>query len=138
MLEEKIRSASNGTEYNDDISLLFHFLRQWNKPLEGYFPKTVGIPQDEIQDCSRILANFYLRSYDSNIFELSNNHNSRYLRYSDDMILFCPSKKDAEFLIFHASKELHKIGLNINSSKVRDLALAKSLMIIGLLKSLIF
>ncbi|WP_340104890.1 RNA-directed DNA polymerase [Rhodohalobacter sp. 8-1] len=118
LLEEKIRTATTGADHYEDVSLLFHFLRQWNKPLEGYFPKTVGIPQDEIQDCSRILANFYLRVFDNEMYKSCRKKKSKYLRYSDDMILFCPSKKEALSLIFYASKELHKIGLNINSSKV--------------------
>lgn len=99
--------------------MLFHLLRGWNKQYEGYGIKTVGIPQDEYGDCSRLLANFYLQEFDSVIKKCCNELDANYLRYSDDMIFFCPDKAVASQLLLFASKELHKIGLDINSSKVK-------------------
>lgn len=119
ILEKKIRSDKNmGSNASATIDLLMYFLKYWNKPFEGYAPKSVGIPQEETSDCSRILANFYLNSYDKNIKEICDNNNCQYIRYADDMTIFAPSLELAEKMLFEASKELHKLGLNINSGKV--------------------
>ena len=66
ILERKIRHVIPKNK-QDVVTLLIHFLQNWNKRIEGYNIKTVGLPQDEIGDCSRILANFYLQDYDSAI-----------------------------------------------------------------------
>jgi hypothetical protein len=44
------------------IALLFYFLNQWNRKNTGLHPQAVGIPQDALADCSRILANFIFRN----------------------------------------------------------------------------
>jgi hypothetical protein len=98
--------------------LLSHFLYNWNKKLEGYVDKKIGIPQDEIGDCSRILANFFLQEYDKKMYELCNSYNSTYLRYADDQIIFCKNKNQARHILFEASKILFKNDLILNSSKV--------------------
>ena len=119
ILESKLRLKCNTAEKNKIIDLLIYFLRYWNKPFEGYFPKSCGIPQEETGDCSRILANFYLRDYDKEIKKLCDDYNCDYLRFADDMTIFAPNRKIAEFILFEASKLLHRIGLNINCSKVK-------------------
>lgn len=119
ILENKLRLKCQSTEHNQIIDLLMYFLKYWNKPFEGYFPKTVGLPQEETSDCSRILANFYLRDYDQEIKKLCQNFDCDYLRFADDMTVFAPNKRVAEYVLFEASKYLHKLGLNINCSKVR-------------------
>ena len=122
LLQDKIRNklyTSNSlNELGDEIEILFYFLKTWNRKLEGYKDKTVGIPQDELADCSRILANFYIQSYDKIAYEVAFDKGAAYLRYADDQIFFCKDKSIADSLLFEASKELSKIGLNINSSKV--------------------
>jgi len=102
----------------DYIELLFHFLSNWNKKFEGYSNKLVGIPQDEVGDCSRILANFYLQDYDEFMKRLCDKHNSKYLRYSDDQIIYSNNRLTARRILFEASKYLSKTGLDINSGKV--------------------
>ena len=119
ILENKLRLKCQTSEKNKIIDLLIYFLKYWNKPFEGYFPKSCGLPQEETGDCSRILANFYLRDYDKEFKYLCKQHNCEYLRFADDMTIFAPNRKTAEFIIFEASKLLHKIGLNINCSKVK-------------------
>lgn len=118
LLEDRVRIATGNSECEDEISLLFYFLRHWNKKFENYHSKCVGLPQDEVGDCSRILANFYLRSYDKTMHQLCEAKGVRYLRYSDDQLFFASDKESARFVIFEASKELHKLGLNLNASKV--------------------
>jgi hypothetical protein len=76
------------------------------------------LPQDEIGDCSRILANFYLQDYDAVISKKCAEAEARYLRYSDDQVIFCKSESDANHILVEASKELFKINLSINAGKV--------------------
>jgi len=116
-LERKIRLACP-KETSDIIDILFFFLRYWNKKFLQYAEQTVSIPQDEVGDCSRILANFYLQDYDKYIYDLCQKRNCSYMRYADDQILMSYNKDKIEAVLFEASKELFKIGLNINSSKV--------------------
>jgi hypothetical protein len=85
---------------------------------EGYATKTVGLPQDEIGDCSRILANFYLQAYDTVIHQLCINAGARYLRYADDQLICCNSSEVADRILVEACKELFKINLSVNSGKV--------------------
>jgi len=125
ILENKIRTVLNE---NDPfvLDLLFNFLGNWNRRFEGYAQKSVGIPQDEIGDNSRILANFYLQDYDKFMFELCSELGARYLRYADDQIIFSPDQYTAREVLFYASKELAKINLNMNSGKVIEFPDRKS------------
>lgn len=100
------------------IDLLTHFLNNWNKKFQGYSKKSVGLPQDEISDSSRLLANFYLQDFDKTIKSKCDDVNARYLRYADDQLFYTKTKEDAQYLVYEASKQLSKIGLNINTGKV--------------------
>lgn len=102
------------------VELLFHFLNNWNKKFEGYAHKVVGLPQDEISDCSRILANFYLQDFDDFMKELCDSKSSKYLRYADDQIIYTDDQFTARQIMFEAAKYLFRLGLDINSSKVRE------------------
>ena len=42
------------------VTLLLYFLNGWNRQKTGLHPQAVGVPQDALADCSRILANYYL------------------------------------------------------------------------------
>jgi len=123
ILERKIRAAVSQAKY-ETIDLLFVFLRNWNRGYEGYGPKTVGIPQNDAGDCSRMLANFYLLDYDDFIFNRCEKAVGlcRYVRYSDDQTIMAETLEVARSILFVASRELHKIGLNINSGKVLELS----------------
>ena len=117
LLEKKIRLIISHQE-TFVVELLFHFLRYWNRKFENYYAKSVGLPQDEIGDMSRMLANFYLQDYDTAMKDLCDQHSSAYLRYADDQIIYAPDCDTGLYILFEASKELFKINLNINSSKV--------------------
>lgn len=119
LLERKIRHIIPKNK-QEVVTLLMHFLHNWNKKLEGYNLKTVGIPQDEIGDCSRILANFYLQDYDTAIKKICVTENAQYIRFADDQIFYTKSKESARKILFEASKELLKLNLNVNSSKVKE------------------
>lgn len=118
--EKDYDESGNIVDCTDEIELLFYFLKFWNRKLEGYKIKCVGVPQDEVGDCSRLLANFYLQQYDKKLNELCEEKGATYLRYADDQIIFAKDEKIARNLLFEASKELHKLGLNINPSKVEE------------------
>lgn len=123
LLERKIRNAIPSAK-NEIVDLMFVFLRNWNRRFEGYGAKTVGLPQDETGDCSRLLANFYLQDYDRSMQErgLDVSGGGEYLRYADDQIIMTQEQMDAHEWIFNASIALHKIGLNINSGKVIEMS----------------
>jgi hypothetical protein len=119
ILERKIRHIiPKGKQ--EIVTLLLHFLQNWNKRMEGYNIKTVGLPQDEIGDCSRILANFYLQDFDLAMKNICEKYNSKFIRFADDQIIFTKDKETARIILFEASKELFKINLNINSNKVKE------------------
>ncbi|MCZ6803322.1 MAG: RNA-directed DNA polymerase [Proteobacteria bacterium] len=119
ILERKIRHVIP-KEKQDVVTLLMHFLHGWNKKLEGYSSKTIGIPQDEIGDISRILANFYLQDYDEIMKSACEDMGAKYIRFADDQIIFSKSKEDARKILFLASKSLFSINLNLNSGKVKE------------------
>lgn len=119
ILERKIRHVVPKAK-QEVVTLLFHFLRNWNKKLEGYNTKTVGIPQDEIGDCSRILANFYLQDFDLEMNKICDAHDAKFIRFADDQIIYAKTMEDAKKILFEASKELLRINLNFNSGKVKE------------------
>lgn len=119
ILERKIRNSVPNNK-QDIVTLLFHFLQNWDKRIEDYDIKTVGLPQDEIGDFSRILANLYLQNYDLKMKTICDKFNSKYIRFADDQTIFTSDKETAKLILFEASKELFKINLNINSSKVKE------------------
>jgi hypothetical protein len=120
ILEREIRNIVNGE--SNVIELLFHFLRYSDKRDLSYSPNNVGIPQEEIGDMSRVLANFYLSSFDTVILKyLSDNFSANdytFMRYSDDMwFCFNGDNDDAFKLIQQISLSLEKIKLHINEKK---------------------
>ncbi len=118
LLELKIKERINCNLFDDEIYLLFNFLKYWNSEFDKN--KTIGIPQDEVGDCSRILANFYLQSYDSYVEGICNEKHAKFFRFADDQIIFTKSKQDAESIMYKLSHQLFIEGLNINTSKVKE------------------
>ena len=118
VLNQKLLLAVKDKVKIEYINMLKYFLQYWNKKIDMYEPKNVGLPQNEFGDQSRLLANFYLQDYDNEIKSICDERNCEYLRYSDDQIVFANTLDDINFVLYHASKNLNKIGLNINPSKV--------------------
>jgi Reverse transcriptase (RNA-dependent DNA polymerase) len=116
-LETKIRSSCN-REKIYTIDLLMYFLKNWNRDFEQYKQKNIGLPQDEIGDCSRVLANFYLHEYDLYIKSEAEKLKCKILRYADDSIIYAKNEESAKKLLFLASNYLSKINLNLNSKKI--------------------
>lgn len=119
LLEKKIKARVGNDPCHDEIHLLIQFLKYWNVKFDS--EKSVGIPQDEIGDCSRLLANFFLQDYDQCVFDACKEKGAFFLRYADDQIIFAKSKDDAEELLYLASHKLFVEGLNINSKKTTEL-----------------
>lgn len=117
ILEKKLL-AMVGRNKSEIIYLLIYFLKYWNKSIDNYNYKTVGIPQSEFGDQSRLLANFYLQDYDSIISNVCLNEGAEYVRYADDQIIFAKKDSDINKIMLNICNELNKIGLNVNASKV--------------------
>lgn len=117
ILKEKLTAQSKNKEI---INTLMLFLSRWNYSIEGGLDKSVGIPQDEVGEMSRLLANFYLQSYDAIMKKECKDRGAEYMRYADDLIIFAKSKKDAKEILFAASRELLVLSLNLNSGKVKE------------------
>jgi hypothetical protein len=118
ILEHRIREVFD-EKFSDIISLLFLFLNYWNRKTNHNNQQTVGIPQDALGDCSRILANFYLQPYDKFVNETCKKMGCRYLRYSDDQFIFSNDKDELEHIVYLISKRLNGMGLFVNQKKVR-------------------
>jgi hypothetical protein len=117
ILEDRIRHAV-GKGKHAIVGLLMHFLRNWNRHMQGYSSKQIGIPQDDIGDLSRILANFFLQQHDQKMRRNCKRFKAQYLRFADDQIFCAGSIDDCRALLVEASKSLHELNLNINSGKV--------------------
>lgn len=90
ILEKRLRSYIY--EKDSIIDLLFHILKNSDREDFGYSPTTSGLPQEEIGEMSRLLANFYLNSFDQNLtnwlkkyFKCEINEKFVYTRFADDM-----------------------------------------------------
>src|SRR5205085_10697784 len=105
ILERWIREESKAPK-GWVIALLFFFLNQWNRKNTGLVPQAVGIPQDALADCSRILANFYLRRYDKFASELCAKVDGIYFRYADDQMILLKSRVHAERLMLLLTRNL--------------------------------
>jgi len=114
-----VRSQVRGSSLA--IEVLSFFLSNWNRELNQYAPTTKGLPMDVVGDCSRVLANFYLTPFDATMRRLAQEREASFMRFADDMVLACPDQATCEELVFRASMELHRFGLNINVAKVRFL-----------------
>lgn len=117
ILEKKLL-AMVGRNKSQIVYLLIYFLKYWNKSIDNYDYKTVGIPQSEFGDQSRLLANFYLQDYDSVVSNICLNEGAEYVRYADDQIIFAKNDTDINKIMLNICNELNKIGLNVNASKV--------------------
>lgn len=124
ILEKKLLCMV-GTNKSQIVYLLIYFLKYWNKSIDNYDYKTVGIPQSEFGDQSRLLANFYLQEYDYAINEICLSEGAEYVRYADDQIIFAKNQTDINKIMLKVCNELNKIGLNINASKVKRYSMSE-------------
>ncbi|WP_055106886.1 reverse transcriptase domain-containing protein [Paenibacillus ihumii] len=129
ILENKIRSIVNGK--SKIIDLLFNFLRFSDKRDLGYIQSNVGIPQEEVGEMSRLLANFYLASYDTEMIRFmkayfKEEEKFTYTRYADDMwFCFHGDYDDGLRIVQKASFELSKLKLHISENKLEFFSVDK-------------
>jgi len=118
LLEKKIRERIKSELFNDEIHILFRFLKYWNGEYDN--KKTVGIPQDEVGDCSRILSNFFLQDSDQFLDDICTKRKAIFLRYADDYVIFAQSREDVEQILYDISHKFFEEGLNINTGKTKE------------------
>lgn len=119
LLEKKLLSII-GPDKIEYINILIYLLKNWNIKAEKYNFKSVGIPQNQFGDQSRLLANFYLQGYDIKVKEICDKSDAKYLRYADDQIIILQDKSKLNDILYVISKELNNLGLNLNASKVKE------------------
>ena len=117
ILERWIREEADASK-GWIIALLFYFLNQWNRKNTGLHPQAVGIPQDAMSDCSRILANFYLQKYDKFAAQICVKVDAMYFRYADDQMILLKGPEHGERLMLLLTRHLDRFGLRINQKKV--------------------
>ena len=100
------------------ISLLFYLLNHWNRRNTGLHPQAVGLPQDALADCSRILANYYLQKYDKFAASVCTNAGAMYFRYADDQMILLNDPAKVESLLLLLTRNLDRYGLRVNQKKV--------------------
>lgn len=117
VLERWIREATDSSK-GWIVSLLFFFLNQWNRKNTGLHPQVVGIPMDALADCSRLLANFYLRRYDRFAEGQCVKSDALYFRYADDQMILLTDPGVVERLMLLLSRRLDTFSLRVNQKKV--------------------
>lgn len=100
------------------IALLFYFLNQWNRRNTGLHPQGVGIPQDALADCSRLLANYYLQKYDKFAATVCAKADAIYFRYADDQMILVNGTETVDALMLLLTRNLDRHGLRVNQKKV--------------------
>lgn len=100
------------------ITLLFYLLNHWNRRNTGLHPQAVGLPQDALADCSRILANFYLQRFDQFASKICSQVAGEYFRYADDQMILLADTKKVESLLLLLTRRLDQFGLRVNQKKV--------------------
>lgn len=117
ILERYIYEITDSKDY-EIVSILFHFLYFWNRKFHFYSKSNTWLSQDALNDCSRILANFYLQKYDEYVFNICG-ENFKYFRYADDQFIFWENKEDLQEKILQVSIFLNSIWLSINPKKIK-------------------
>lgn len=117
MLERWIREES-GSEKGWIITLLFYLLNQWNRRNTGLHPQAVGLPQDALADCSRILSNYYLQRYDKFAENVCAKAGALYFRYADDQMILLNNPDKVDSLLLLLTRHLDRYGLRVNQKKV--------------------
>ena len=101
------------------IALLFYLLNHWNRRNTGLHLQAVGLPQDALADCSRILANFYLQTYDRFAASICGQVGAEYFRYADDQMILLNDPSKINNLVLLLTRNLDRYGLRVNQKKVK-------------------
>ncbi|HAZ60635.1 MAG TPA: hypothetical protein DCY89_03565 [Gammaproteobacteria bacterium] len=101
------------------IALLFYLLNHWNRRNTGLHPQVVGLPQDALADCSRILSNFYLTKYDRFASGVCAQAGASYFRYADDQMILLNDTTKIDNILLLLTRNLARYGLRLNQKKVK-------------------
>lgn len=101
------------------IALLFYLLNHWNRRNTGLHAQAVGIPQDALADCSRILSNYYLQKYDQFAAGVCAQAGAVYFRYADDQMILLNDDSKVDNLLLLLTRNLDRYGLRMNQKKVK-------------------
>lgn len=115
-LENKLKTTSADT-YATNI--LISFLKNWYDSTVFANDVYKGIPQDEVADCSRLIANFYLQDFDLEMFNLCDEYGAKYFRYADDQVILAQTEENLSEIIARASVMILKYGLCFNHRKTK-------------------
>lgn len=123
ILESQLRIYSDKSK-SSIIDILMHLLEASSKSDYGFIRSHRGLPQEDLGEMSRVLANFYLSDFDSDFLsslqKILSGAEFEYLRYADDMwIAIKGDKKLAYRIIQNASLILHKLRLHLNEGKTK-------------------
>lgn len=117
ILERWIREEAHASK-GWVIALLFYLLNHWNRRNTGLHPQAVGLPQDALADCSRILANFYLQKFDHFAAGVCDLAGAKYFRYADDQMILLNDPSKVDNLLLLLTRHLDRYGLRVNQKKV--------------------
>lgn len=97
-----------------EVEISADIRRIFGDKTDDKFEAGTGLPQGSI--LSPLFANVYMNEFDSNM------SNSGYIviRYVDDFLILCKSKKDSLKAIAVAKDELSKIGLTIHDPEIKN------------------
>lgn len=119
ILEREVRAL--GSAESSVLDLLFHFLRLSDCRDTGYAGGTIGIPQEDVGEMSRLLANYYLHTFDKQFTKwLSAEYpNAIYTRYADDMwICVSTANESVPYIIQQVALLLSHRKLHLNEGKI--------------------
>ncbi len=129
-LEQEIRNTVANKK--NIIDLLFYLLKNI-KTVDNYSytENIVGIPQEEVGEMSRLLANFYLSYFDNKIIDElikllgdSKGVEWQYTRYADDLwFAFRGEKSTALRITQVVAQILSDLSLHLNESKTKIMTL---------------
>ncbi len=107
------------------LTLIEKFLRSGVME-EGVFkPTTVGTPQGGV--VSPLLANIVLNHLDWTL----HGHGLRFVRYADDFVVLCQTRRQAEEALVLVTRALNELGLSLSTEKTRITTYGKGYSFLG-------
>ncbi|WP_241910014.1 reverse transcriptase domain-containing protein, partial [Vibrio breoganii] len=107
-----LRSIRERVRDSSVLALISQFLKSGVMVGEHWQKTEIGSPQGGV--ISPLIANIYLDAFDQEM----RNRGHRIVRYADDILIFCRSRKGAENALAQATKILEKeLKLTVNQAK---------------------
>ncbi|MEZ9330837.1 reverse transcriptase domain-containing protein, partial [Vibrio breoganii] len=107
-----LRSIRERVTDSSVLALISQFLKSGVMVGEHWQKTEIGSPQGGV--ISPLIANIYLDAFDQEM----RNRGHRIVRYADDILIFCRSRKGAENALAQATKILEKeLKLTVNQAK---------------------